>query len=460
MKTRFAPSPTGLIHMGNARTALFNVLRAKASDGQFLLRIEDTDQERSKSEYIDALKQDLHWLGLDWQEGVDCDRGNGPYQQSQRQAIYDKYYQQLQDQAMAYPCFCTPQELAVSRKLQLSAGKPPRYSGKCCSLSQEEINEKLAAGLKPTLRFKMPNNKTIVFEDLVKGKQTFQADEIGDFIIRRADGTAPFMYCNAIDDAMMGVTHALRGEDHLTNTPRQLIILESLGLKAPQYGHFALILGMDGAPLSKRNGSRSIQELRELGYLPGAIVNYMARLGHYYADNDFMSLATLAEKFEDKHLSTSPSRYDEKQLLFWQKHAVNELDEQAFYAWANVAVDQNKKNAFMALAKETAHFPEEVAILSNIYFKEILPLNDESQAVIKNAGRAFFDAAANALAKHGANFTAIKDQLTSELNVKGKQLFMPLRLALTGQTHGPDLGSVIDLVGVEASIERLRGAPC
>jgi glutamyl-tRNA synthetase len=446
--------------MGNARTALFNVLQAKAENGHFLLRIEDTDQERSKPEFIEGLKRDLLWLGLDWQEGIDQDQGNGPYQQSERQAIYDKYYQQLEEQGVAYPCFCSQQELAVSRKLQLSAGKPPRYSGKCCSLNADEIAAKLAEGLKPTLRFKMPKNKEIVFEDLVKGKQSFQAEEIGDFIIRRANGTASFMYCNAIDDAMMGVTHALRGEDHLTNTPRQLVILESLTLQAPTYGHFALILGMDGAPLSKRNGSRSIQELRELGYLPSAVTNYMARLGHYYADNDFMSLDELAAKFADKHLSTSPSRYDEKQLLFWQKHAVGELSDANFYQWANVEITEDKKSAFMTLAKETAHFPEEVAILANIYFKEILPLSDEAKAVVKEAGNDFFEAAAKSLAQHGADFSAIKNQLMSELNVKGKKLFMPLRLALTGQMHGPDLGSVIALIGVDNSIKRLKGIPC
>lgn len=446
--------------MGNARTALFNVLQANASNGQFLLRIEDTDQERSKEAFLNALKQDLQWLGLDWQEGPDQDQGNGPYQQSKREKIYDKYYQQLEEQGVAYPCFCSAQELAVSRKLQLSAGKPPRYSGKCRSLNQDEISAKIKEGLEPTLRFHMPKDKEITFDDLVKGKQVFQAEEIGDFIIRRANGTASFMYCNAIDDAMMGVTHALRGEDHLTNTPRQLIILETLGLNAPKYGHFALILGMDGAPLSKRNGSRSIQELRELGFLPDAIVNYMARLGHYYADNNFMSLVELAKQFQEKHLSTSPSRYDENQLLFWQKHAVSVLSESAFYEWANVEVAKDKKIGFMALAKETAHFPEEVALLANLYFKEIPPLDDEAKVVVKEAGDFFFEAAVKSLEQHGADFSAIKNQLMTELNVKGKKLFMPLRLALTGQTHGPDLGSIIELIGIKNSMERLRSVIC
>ncbi len=224
-KTRFCPSPTGLIHLGNARTALFNALLAMQYQGTFLLRIEDTDVQRSKKEYYHTLTEDLLWLGLEWQEGPEKDQGKGPYFQSERQQIYHHYYQELAQKNSAYPCFCTEEELALMRKVQRASGKPPRYAGTCFGLSQETITQKLALGLKPTLRFHVPNDCCIEFEDLVRGVQKFSGRDIGDFIIRRADGTSPFMFCNAIDDALMGVTHALRGEDHLTNTPRQLLIL-------------------------------------------------------------------------------------------------------------------------------------------------------------------------------------------------------------------------------------------
>lgn len=262
VKTRFCPSPTGLMHMGNVRTALFNALLAKSANGCFLLRIEDTDRERSDARYTKALMEDLLWLGLGWQEGPDHHQGNGPYHQSERQSIYDDYYQRLETAGVAYPCFCSEEELALQRKIQRSSGRPPRYPGTCRELTDAQREEKFAQGLKPTLRFAVPENEMIAFDDLVRGHQKFDSNDLGDFIIRRADGTPPFLFCNAVDDALMGVTHALRGEDHLTNTPRQLMVLDALGLTGPTYGHIALIVGPDGSPLSKRHGSRSIEELR------------------------------------------------------------------------------------------------------------------------------------------------------------------------------------------------------
>ena len=273
VKARFCPSPTGLIHLGNARTALFSALFAKKMDGVFLLRIEDTDRERSKQEYADILMQDLKWMGLEWQEGPDHDCGAGPYYQAQRQFIYDDYYERLEVAGMAYPCFCSEEELALARKIQRASGKPPRYPGTCRKLSDEQIAVKLSQGCQPTLRFKVLDDEWVEYEDFVRGKQKFNSNDIGDFIIRRGDGTSPFMYVNAIDDSLMGVTHVMRGEDHITNTPRQLMILAALGLRAPQYGHISLITGQDGSPLSKRNGSRSIEALRLEGYLPEAVIN-------------------------------------------------------------------------------------------------------------------------------------------------------------------------------------------
>jgi len=232
--TRFAPSPTGELHLGNARTALFNLLLARHGSGRFVLRIEDTDTERSSEVHTAALMQDLRWLGLEWDAGPDRDDGRGPYRQSQRAALYDRYLETLLGQQDVYPCFCTPLELELSRRAQLAAGKPPRYAGTCRSLDAAGRAARAAQVPSATLRFRVPAGERIEFVDFVHGAQSFDSGDIGDFVVRRADGTAAFFFTNAVDDACMGVTHVLRGEDHLTNTPRQLLLLRALGLTAPR----------------------------------------------------------------------------------------------------------------------------------------------------------------------------------------------------------------------------------
>jgi len=292
MKTRFAPSPTGYIHLGNARTALFSFLLAKSQAGCFLLRIEDSDAARSLQALSDQVQTDLLWLGLPWEEGPGKPGERGPYFQSQRQSIYAYYYQQLHSLGRTYPCFCTEKALLIERKRQLAQGKPPRYAGSCRQLTATQVIEKKAQGQKASVRFRVLPAQTVNFYDLVKGVQVFSSDDIGDFVIQRSDSSAAFFFCNAIDDALMGVTHVLRGEDHLTNTPRQIMLLQALSLVVPAYGHMSLIFGEHGIPLSKRSGSFSIKALRELGYFPEALQNYLARLGHTYINPDFMDLQT------------------------------------------------------------------------------------------------------------------------------------------------------------------------
>lgn len=463
LKTRFCPSPTGRMHLGNARTALFNALLAySAKDGVFLLRIEDTDPERSRDEYTVGLQQDLQWMGCQWHEGPEHDQGNGPYHQSERQAIYDQYYLVLEQKGLVYPCFCSEQELAVSRKLQRASGKPPRYAGTCRSLSTDEVQAKLEQGLKPTLRFRVEDGQLITFEDLVRGKQRFNGIDIGDFIIRRADGTAPFMYCNAIDDALMGVTHALRGEDHLTNTPRQCLILQALELPMPQYGHISLIVGSDGSPLSKRHGSKSIQELRQQGFLPMAIVNYMARLGHYFENDEFMSFAELAHGFKVEQLGRAPAKYDEAQLMRRQHQAVAALSAQEFSAWvgedALVDVPADKRQLFIETVQPNVTFPEDVAAWSRILFGGGAEFDDENKAVLQQAGASFFTVAKSAIQNHKTDFKAFNDQLKQELDVKGKALFQPVRVALTGQLHGPEMAKIFELLGEQELQQRFISA--
>ena len=459
IKTRFCPSPTGLMHLGNVRTALFNALLAKHVGGQFLLRIENTDRERSDPRYDELLQQDLLWLGLDWQEGPGHDQGNGPYHQSERQAIYDDYYQRLETADMAYSCFCSEEELALSRKIQRSAGKPPRYAGTCRDLTEAEREEKIAEGIQPTLRFCVPDNVVIEFDDLVRGHQSFESRDIGDFIIRRADGTPPFLFCNALDDAVMGVTHALRGEDHITNTPRQLMLLDALGLRGPTYGHIALIVGDDGSPLSKRHGSRSIEELRRKGYLSIAIVNYIARLGHYYGHDDLSSLDELAEQFRNESLAKSPAKFNVEQLHYWQKAAVMALDTTGFWIWvgeeSQQRVPENYRDNFVETIKTNVCFPNEVARWAEVLFGKDFILDEEQKTVVREAHPEYFHEALAYVEEQGVNYTSLVQHLKGQLNIKGKALFMPLRVALTGESQGPELEKIMGLMDASEVQRRL-----
>jgi nondiscriminating glutamyl-tRNA synthetase len=457
-KTRFCPSPTGLLHLGNLRTALFSALLGRSAQGEFLLRIEDTDQERSEARFSEQLQQDLLWLGLDWQEGPEHDLGRGPYFQSQRGFIYADYYQRLETMGAVYPCFCTEEELALARKIQRASGKPPRYPGTCQNLTQQQIDAKLQEGRRPTLRFRVPLHEEIRFTDLVRGEQCFKSADLGDFIVRRADGTAPFLFCNAVDDALMEVTHVLRGEDHVANTPRQILILKALGLPIPEYGHISLILALDGRPLSKRNGSRSLVELRNEGYLPQAIVNYLARLGHYYGHDQLLSLAELAAQFKLTALSTSPAKYNPDQLLFWQKQAIERLSHDELWNWLGqelfASLPQGQQTAFLEMIKPNLLFPADANRWALIVFGEEIAGYDIKDA----ADPIYFTEALRAFDQHGAQAQKILEHLKTQLQLKGKTLFQPLRLALTGEVHGPELGKLMALITPEKIHQRLLKA--
>lgn len=461
-KTRFAPSPTGLVHLGNIRTALFNALYAKKQQGTFLLRIEDTDAERSKDEFTQQLMADMRWLGLDWQEGAEISGSHAPYFQSQRADVYARYYAQLEQQNAAYPCFCSPQELSISRKLQLSSGRAPRYAGTCAHLTPEEIQRKLDAGLQPTLRFRVPKNTVVEFEDVVRGAQRFQGDDIGDFIIRRADGSPAFFFCNAVDDALMKVSLVLRGEDHLTNTPRQLMILKALNLQAPDYGHISLIVGDDGSPLSKRHGSQSLKDLHAQGWLPQAIVNYLARLGHTYSQDHFMTSEELAQHFELSRLGKAPARFDAQQMHHWQQIAVSYLEDNHLLEWleestrAQIPVAQ--KEAFVSAVRPNLVFPQDADQWVTVLFSDLICFESEASQEIKTAGKAFFEQALQAFEKADINWNELTNLLKISSGKKGKSLFMPLRSALTGKTHGPEMGKLLPLLGKDRALQRLKNA--
>lgn len=446
IKTRFAPSPTGLIHLGNARTALLSALLGDI----FLLRIEDTDAERSRREFVDDLLADLRWLGLHWQEGPEDGEPVSAWFQSRRGAIYDHHYQALEARGLAYPCFCSPAELEIARKLQLSAGRPPRYGGKCARLSAEDADRKRREGLVPTLRFRVPAGRSVEFEDLVRGPQRFDTDGIGDFIIRRADGSAAFFFCNAIDDALMGVTHVLRGEDHLANTPRQILVLQALELPVPQYAHCSLILGDDGAPLSKRNGSRSIQQLREQGYFPSAVINLLARLGHHYESDALLDFAGLRAGFGIDRLGRSPARFDPAQLDHWQALALRSASDAALEDWlwaeTRALVPAAHRAEFLGLVRSNCLFPADAEVWAKILFTDELRLDPVAAETVRAAGESFFLATLDAAEAAGDSFETFLAELKRRTGVKGKALFLPLRVALTGRHDGPELATVYRLL--------------
>lgn len=459
-KTRFAPSPTGYLHTGNARMALFCALLARRHGGTFLLRIEDTDAQRSTHAYTLALQEDLLWLGLPWQEGPDVGGEYGPYAQAQRHAIYRKYFDELEHSAQAYPCFCSEQELALSRKVQLAAGQPPRYAGTCARLSADEVEARRARGLQPTLRFRVPKGASVVFTDLVRGPQAFASDDIGDFIIRRADGTPAFFFTNAIDDALMQVTHVLRGEDHFTNTPRQLMLLDALNLRVPHYGHVPLIVGPDGAPLSKRHGSHSVRELRDAGYFSLVVDNYLARLGHYYEDNAFMDVDALAAQFDLAKIGRAPAHFDHAHLHYWQQQAIAHAGVDELWHWVGdevrALVPDAQRYAFIEAVRANIALREHALLWARVLYADKLELSQTARHVIKQAGGAFFECALHALERHPGDFKALADAVKQARGVGGKALFQPLRAALTGELDGPEMVRLFPLLGTARARERLR----
>ena len=452
--TRFAPSPSGALHLGNARTALFNFLLARKHSGRFVLRIEDTDASRTQEAMVSALCTDLAWLGLDWDEGPDRPGPHAPYRQSQRTAIYQQYFERLEGEQLAYPCFCSSLELDLARRAQLAAGRPPRYAGTCRELTAGERAARLAQGRKPSLRFRVPPGQRIEFEDLVHGPQSFLSDDIGDFIIRREDGSAAFFFSNALDDALMGVTHVLRGEDHLSNTPRQRLLLEALALRPPLYGHVSLLVGDDGTPLSKRHGATGVSELREAGYSSQAVCNHLFRLGHSTPLNQMLSAPQMAAAFDLRHLQRAPAHFELAQLRHWQSEWVHGLSPGQACDWLRPILPPDlspeQAAAFIAAVLPNIVLAEDARLWQQIIFGEALSYEEPALRTAREAGPEFFTAAANAISDR-ADIGALR----SATGRKGAAFFMPLRAALTGRLHGPELAPLLAAMSAERVRARL-----
>ncbi|HYW05166.1 MAG TPA: glutamate--tRNA ligase [Gammaproteobacteria bacterium] len=454
IKTRFAPSPTGHLHPGNARTALFNFLLARREGGRFLLRLEDTDAARGDEASADALERDLAWLGIEWDEGGrDC-------RQSRRGAVYAEQFRRLEEGGQVYPCFCNADELERARRSQLARGEAPRYPGTCAGLSAQERRHRLQAGEPAALRFRVGAGEEIRFHDLVRGEQRFRGSDFGDFVIRRADGSPAFFFSNAVDDALMGVTHVLRGDDHLANTPRQLMLLEALGLPAPAYGHLGLLVDENGAPLSKRRGSTTLAQLRAQGYLPGALRNYLARLGHSLGPDELLDMATLARRFTTERLGRAPARFESGQLRHWQKLAVAGLDPGEMRDWLGPEVRDRvpagSLDAFVECIRPNVLFPDEAALWARVLFGDGIHWDRSARVVLRDAGGAFFAQARQAL-EAGADDASL-ERVRQATGRRGAALFRPLRIALTGLDHGPGIAALIALIPAPELARRLAAA--
>ena len=425
-----------------------------------MLRSEDTDAERSRDDYLDALMEDLAWLGLDWDEGPDCGGDYAPYRQIRRGDLYAGYFEKLAAERHAYACFCSPQQLALARKVQLSSGRPPRYAGTCRDLAESEAASRLASGEAATLRFRVESGQMIRFDDLVRGPQQFASDDIGDFVIRRADGSAAFFFTNALDDSLMEISDVLRGEDHITNTPRQIMLLESLGLAVPRYGHLSLLVGEDGSPLSKRHGASSLRELREQGFLPAAVLNHLLRLGHALVEERWYDPGEMAQAFEIGRLGRAPARFDLDQLEHWQREAIHHADAATLAVWGGLeeldVVPADERDAFLRAVRPNLSRPGDMADWAERIFASLPPPAEDASSAIDAAGGDFFAAAAAAFAEGADTLKELARAVTERTGARGKSLYMPLRAALTGRLSGPELGPLLELMPASAIERRLR----
>ena len=480
MRVRFAPSPTGKLHVGNARTALFNWLLARGQGGTFVLRIEDTDVERSTAESEAAIIDDIRWLGLDWDEGPDTGGPHGPYRQSERADLYARYAQQLVESGRAYPCFCSREQLEADRAEALAAGRPARYAGTCRRLSKEQAAERIAAGAKPALRFRIPDNHEVRFVDAVRGEVRFHTDVIGDPIIVRGQGVPAYNFAVVVDDALMAITHVIRGEDHISNTPRQILLYEALGFVPPAFAHLALVMGPDHTPLSKRHGATSVAEFRSKGYLPEALVNYLALIGWSPGnDEELLPIAEMGRRFSLDDVGVSAGVFDEEKLAWVNRHYLRLADPLRlaqltlpYFAAAGMALTPDAEGmSFLASVMPVAsgsvdRLDQVPARLSVVFgFSADAALADEAiRAEMTLPGaRAVASALAEELSAaprlDRERFRAAANAVKSRTAQKGKALFHPIRVALTGKGDGPELDLVVPAIDRGAELPVSAGIP-
>lgn len=469
MRVRFAPSPTGHLHVGNARTALFNWLLARGQQGTFILRIEDTDLERSTKASEQAILSDLQWMGLQWDEGVEVGGPFGPYRQTERMQSYADHVSRLLTEGTGYYCFCSEEKLEAERKAQLAAGLPPKYSGTCRAIASDEARRRKDAGEPAVVRLRVPDNRNVTFNDVVRGEVTFHTDVIGDPVLVRSDGIPAYNFAVVIDDALMKVTHVVRGEDHISNTPRQILLYEAFGYTPPAFAHLSLVMGPDHAPLSKRHGATSVKEFREKGYLPEALVNYLALIGWSPGPNEeLFPPDELARRFKLENVAHSAGVFDEMKLAWVNRHylklcapdrlvtlaepylrdrgyVIGELSAEG-RAWLEWVLPQ-----VVASVDRLAQLPER---LDTIFEAPQPPFESADPALVAALEREL--ASSDRLLDKDA-FRALAGRVKDATGLKGKALFHPIRVLMTGVHDGPELDVLIPAIDRAASLPEHSG---
>lgn len=457
-RTRFAPSPTGYLHIGGARTALFSWAYARKHGGTFILRIEDTDVERSTPEAVQAILDGMSWLNLDYDEG--------PFYQMQRMERYKEVIRQMLDEGTAYYCYTSPEELDAIREAQRARGEKPRYDG----LWRPDLGKVLPeppAGVAPVVRFKNPTVGMVGWKDLVKGYIGFNNNELDDLIIARADGTPTYNFCVVVDDWEMGITHVIRGDDHVNNTPRQINILKALGATVPQYAHLSMILNDDGTKLSKRHGAASVMEYDEDGYLPEAVINYLARLGWSHGDNEIFSAEQFCQWFDLDHITPSAAQINTEKLNWLNQHYLKQADNARLAELVRPRLeargvklsDVPVLESIVLLYKERVATLNELADAAEVFYIELHPAQDlldmyllpEVLPALRELAGRFADVAWDAPA-----LAALIKELLVKHNLKMPKLAMPLRVMLVGQTHTPSVDAVLALFPRETVLARMK----
>ena len=463
VRVRFAPSPTGHLHIGNARTAILNWLFARHSNGTFVLRIEDTDAERSTQASEQSILEDLRWLKLNWDEGPEAGGPYGPYRQSERLEIYQNHAQQLIEAGHAYACFCTDAELEAERERAMKRGEQPHYSGKCRPLTAAQQEEKRKAGLEPAIRFRVPE-RAVGFVDLVRGELMFPPNNFGDFVILRSGGLPTYNFAAVIDDHFMQITHVIRGDDHVTNTPRQKMMYEALDWPVPQFCHIPMILGEDRSRLSKRHGATSLDQFAGKGYLPEALVNILSLLSWAAPSGDeILARERLIQEISFERLNKSPAVFDVTKLNWMNGVYIRQLtpDELCdaclpFLQRVGYALPEREKlKQLLAIVQDGLEYLEQAAEKTQFFFVDRIHLTDGAAIAVSQSEAAekvywsFLRQLGSYETLTPEAFRQIMKTVNKETGVMGKDLWMPIRVALTGMLHGPELPPIAALMGKE-----------
>ena len=467
MRLRFAPSPTGQIHVGNVRTALFNWLMARGSGATFVLRIEDTDFARSTKEAEGSALEDLRWLGLNWDEGPDAGGSHGPYRQSERLHIYRAHAVELMSKGQAYHCFCSEEQLEMDRYQALRNMQPPKYVGRCRNIARDDARKRIEAGETATIRFRVPDGeREIAWEDLVRGRVAFPQDVIGDFVMVRSDGVPAYNFAVVVDDALMAISHVVRGEDHISNTPRQLLLYEAIGWTPPLFAHVSNVLGPDHVKLSKRHGATSVGEFRERGYLPEALANYLALIGWSPGENlELLPLEELARRFRIEDVGKSAGVFDPEKLAWVNRHylKIAEPDRLArlavpfleLHGWAPQPTESALAFLAQAVPAAAASIDRLDQVPARLHFlfdySAARTLADAAVRAESLGARSVLEALADELSSAGPlldrdMFRAVATRVRERTRLKGPGLFHPIRLAVTGEAQGLELDTAIPLI--------------